>query len=259
MLHELLLVLSGHESDLFVHVQKGPQSSLQLAKDLPFLHESERVMINNLCRLGVHCRRLKQYTDTHRLISPAVLSATSSHHHHQHHHRNRSSIGVLSMYKKSICVGIDEILEKYQETLLQVEQDFHRECQQNSGDGSRGKIVLPLPYLVHMLRDYETLFTELCDAVDMIESQGLRGGSLLDFVHRKSFSGTPLIKHAMERLLFHCNVVMIRHITAWVVFGRLVDRVCMMDEFLGENVVPDSRLTFFGWHSYSLMSSSSRK
>jgi gamma-tubulin complex component 4 len=193
MLHELLLALTGCDGDIIL----ANDTKFYLDKDLPFLHDSEKEMIDELCQLGFYYRDLTIFVQQNSV--------------QQHVLATNYDRTPPSAYARALCAGLDEILDAYMTSLTQIEQKVLNDP------------IMPLSYLKQALRDYEILFPILQKLVSQITNENLRGGYLLDFVHNKTFNGVPVIRNAMTRLIFHCNVAMLRHLSTWIVYGVLPD------------------------------------
>ncbi|KAG2388301.1 hypothetical protein C9374_000465 [Naegleria lovaniensis] len=256
MLHELLLALSGFSGDIIVHVSamSEPSSSSQHSMDsstssssflrngnthanqittniqqregfylddqLPFLHESEKNTIQQLCQMGFYYKKLSDFMT----------------------HYSSGSLYILALKQ-----GLQEILEGYLRILTKAEQEFciweeemssyeiggenssfsslhpfsipsssFQTLQQNNN--STGAIM-PLTYLKQLLRDYEIIFPHLLDIVKQVQAENLSGAKLLDFLYNSTFSGIPIIEASINRLLYHCNVVLMKQISAWMIYG----------------------------------------
>jgi gamma-tubulin complex component 4 len=193
MLHELLLALSGCEGDIIILKDDG----FYLDKDLPFLHESEKEIIDELCKLGYYYRLLTKFVHDNS-IQQYILA------------KNYDRMPPSS-YVRALCAGIEEVLDAYLNTLTQFEQRVLIDP------------IMPLSYLKQALREFEILFPQLHQLAHHIQTQNVRGGYLLDYIHKQTYNGIPVIRNALTRLMFHCNVAMLRHLTTWIVYGVLPD------------------------------------
>lgn len=64
--------------------------------------------------------------------------------------------------------------------------------------------------------------------IEEIDSEGLKGGQLLDCLYQSSNVGNPIIKSMFIKILFYCHKILFHQINAWIVHGTLID-IC--DEF----------------------------
>ncbi|EFC50803.1 predicted protein [Naegleria gruberi] len=113
--------------------------------------------------------------------------------------------------------GLQEILEGYLRILTKAEQEF---CVfEDDSESETIQNIMPLTYLKQLLRDYEIIFPKLLDIIQQVESENLIGARLLDFLHNSTFSGIPIIEATITKLLFHCNVVLMKQISAWMIYG----------------------------------------
>lgn len=197
--------MAGHSGDVVI----ATDQCFQLDKDASFLHKSEKIVINSLCQLGYYYHNLKKFTDNYKTLPYITLHKKYSQESVITNDEKQNKKKLSLMYTTALCTGIDEILDSYLLALTKAEQQILKEP------------VMPLSYLKLHLSDYEILFPHLHDVTKTIEKENLIGGRLLDYLYTKSLSGIPIIKSAMQRLLFHCNAVLIRSITNWMVYGIL--------------------------------------
>ncbi|KAF0976928.1 hypothetical protein FDP41_004223 [Naegleria fowleri] len=265
MLHELLLALSGFSGDIIVYVSEplvAPSSTsshhhptlsslssqnnenhptattttattniqpqregFYLDDQLPFLHESEKHTIQQLCQIGFYYKKLSDFIT----------------------HYSSGSLYILALKQ-----GLQEILEGYLRILTRAEQEFciWEEVSSNEIGGENSSsisslnpfsptppslfnssslavqqhnnstgAIMPLTYLKQLLRDYEIIFPNLLDIVKQVQAENLSGAKLLDFLYNATFSGIPIIEASINRLLYHCNVVLMKQISAWMIYG----------------------------------------
>ncbi|EDO37244.1 predicted protein [Nematostella vectensis] len=200
MLHELLLALSGCSGGVFLHKSKG---GLQVASDLPFIHESEATLLNRICRVGTYYSSFQVFIDKNTQLVASVVS--------------KGKAEFQGLYIQAFCSGLDEVLQGYRRELLSLERDVLTDPN------------LPLSHVEHRLEKYQVLFPGLASVIDHIESKKAKGCKLLDILYQSCICGVPDVKDALERILFMCHGVLYQQLSAWLLHGLLIDR---HDEFL---------------------------
>jgi len=242
MLHELLLALSGFSGDIIVYVGSYRSEDLQddgkegfyLDDQLPFLHESEKNTIQQLCQIGFYYKKLSDF----------MLYYNSK-----------------SLYILAVKQGLQEILEGYLRIITKAEQEFciieeedetsimpstsntliESSCSEaDISDSYNRTTIMPLTYLKQLLRDYEIIFPKLLDIAKQIQKENLTGATLLDFLYGATFSGIPIIEASVQRLLYHCNVVLMKQISAWMIYGIISNQ---SEFFVSEESSPSTNST----------------
>lgn len=125
-------------------------------------------------------------------------------------------IEITSVYVKSFCVGLQEVLNLYKEHILAIEHEHFINDSLN------------ISHLSQKLALFYQLLPALCNCIYEIENQELKGGQLLDLIYHSCNVGNPLIKSMFTKILFYCNKVLYHQINAWIVHGQLLD---ISDEF----------------------------
>ena len=131
--HEVLMALAGYPGNLFmvskdsgvlevrdgsikesIHCNIAPTHThthtlLQIVPGLPFIHPSERELLNKICRLGTYYLHLKEFiSEQNRTIFRLPIQG------------NVSKGGKL--YLKSLAYGLDRVLNGYRQHLADVEK-----------------------------------------------------------------------------------------------------------------------------------------
>eukprot|EP00267_Zea_mays_P022871 XP_008648027.1 uncharacterized protein LOC100381625 isoform X1 [Zea mays] len=228
MLHELLLALLGFTGDFVLDVslprrraasqdagedgngdgEVGP--SFRLAPDLTFLQPSERTAIERLISLGFYYRELNRFATESRDLSWIQSSIDVSSPHSDNTQKGKVRKG--SVYRRAIANGITEILSVYRSAVLQVEQNLLSD---------------PLPILAtvtHGLNKFEVLLPPLYELVMEIQHKDIKGGQLLNLLHKRCHCGVPELQSCIQRLLWHGHQVMFNQLTSWMVYGILQDQ-----------------------------------
>lgn len=200
MLHELLLALSGDSGGIFVHERFA---GLQVAADLPFLHDSEVNLLNRICKLGTYFQRFLSFCKKYSDVSPIIRENSRD---------GLNSQELHGLYIQAFCTGLDEILDSYRNSLIDLEKQILKDPK------------LPLSYIKHSLEQYQVLFPVLWSVIEHIQTSKALGCQILDVLAESCICGNPDVKDALERILFVCHGVMYQQISAWVLHGILIDK-----------------------------------
>uniref|UniRef100_A0A1D1XWR6 Gamma-tubulin complex component n=1 Tax=Anthurium amnicola TaxID=1678845 RepID=A0A1D1XWR6_9ARAE len=222
MLHELLLALAGYTGDFIVDEgeqrralgladpQISDASTFKIAPDVSFLQPYERSVIEGLLPLGFYCRELDRFASSSRNLSSIVDKKGTP-------QLPRASQPVerrttkQSAYRRAVANGIVEILSVYRAVILQVEQRL---------------LADPEPILATVtqgLNKFHVLLPPLYELIMEIERDDVKGGQLLNLLHKRSHCGVPELQSCIQRLLWHGHQVVYHQLTSWLVYGILQD------------------------------------
>jgi gamma-tubulin complex component 4 len=82
---------------------------------------------------------------------------------------------------------------------------------------------MTIPQVQQKLAIYAQMFPALISLMEEIEDLGLKGGELLNTIHKRCVSGNPIVKSMFTKILYCCHRVFFHQINAWIVHGQLVD------------------------------------
>ncbi|XP_042375540.1 gamma-tubulin complex component 4-like [Zingiber officinale] len=223
MLHELLLALLGFTGDFVIdereqaetlgldsHHQFPEEPTFKLAPDLSFLHPSERSLIERLVSLGFYYKELDQFATKSRNLS--FIHSAKSFSLSQDLEVQKDKVRKGSAYRRTVANGLVEILSVYRAAVLQIEQNLLSD---------------PLPILATVtqgLNKFEVLLPPLYELVVEIEREDIRGGQLLNLLHKRCHCGVPELQACIQRLLWHGHQVMYNQLASWMVYGILQDQ-----------------------------------
>ncbi|KAK9868295.1 hypothetical protein WJX84_009043, partial [Apatococcus fuscideae] len=204
LLQELVLALSGHTGDVFVHKSSTKSQNgagehklleswtkdVQIANDLTWVAPAERELMNEVAKLGFHCRELRKFCAWET--------------------RARMQ-NVGSPYCCAFAEGLSELLSVYQVALLQLQQHLLQEPE------------APLAGLPFLLSEFQVLLPMLHQMTYKIQAQDLTGGSLLHLVAMQVQTGNPTLHSCLLRLQWHCHNALFKQLTAWMLHGLLID------------------------------------
>ncbi|XP_022934806.1 gamma-tubulin complex component 4 homolog [Cucurbita moschata] len=226
MLHELLLALLGYTGDLIIDEREhynllglnhlppdapiSGEPTFKLAPDISFLEPSERDLIQRIIVLGFYYRELDRFATKSRNLSWIRSSNGSSLPNSVESSKDKTEIP--SVYRRAIANGIVEILSVYRSAVLHVEQKLLSET------------VPILAIVTQGLDKFFVLFPPLHQLVLEIERDDIRGGQLLNLLHKRCHCGVPELQTCIQRLLWHGHQVMYNQLASWMVYGILQDK-----------------------------------
>jgi hypothetical protein len=118
-----------------------------------------------------------------------------------------------SFYRRACACGVDEIMDDYRLSLLELEQELL--C----GQLSTGPASLNA-----RLRPQLTLLPALHSLVSTLRRERLGGSALLSLLaERRDCAGAPALQAALGRLCWHADGAALRQLQAWLLHGVLRD------------------------------------
>eukprot|EP01114_Cavostelium_apophysatum_P018494 TRINITY_DN5729_c0_g1_i1.p1 TRINITY_DN5729_c0_g1~~TRINITY_DN5729_c0_g1_i1.p1 ORF type:complete len:646 (+),score=176.79 TRINITY_DN5729_c0_g1_i1:125-2062(+) len=224
MFNELLLSLLGHHGEIIVLASNPVTSedsgelplkyvtSFQIAKDVAdVLHPGERKVLEQLICIGYRYKILRDFVE-----SVCFYSA------------KKPDEVAYGIYLRSLCDGINAILEDYRKTALNIERS------------SAEKHEVPsLPSIQTDLHEFRIIFPHLVDVTHEIKTNKIHGVALLQFLSAKiDRCAVPEVKSALQRLFVPCNMTMFDQIASWMIHGILIDKYG--EFFIGQRATSDS-------------------
>ena len=185
-------------------------------------------VLNRLARLGHHYRSLRRFAESS--ASPRPRGGPPG-------------LGRPSLYRAALGGGLDEALGAYEAAVLQLEQEalgeeadqaWQREVERAAGGGagpapeapaspSPSALPLRLASLQRALAPFERVLPQLSGFVAEVLSRDLAGGRLLMALRRRAVGGVAPVGACFHRLLWHTHAAFFRQLSAWVVYGELLD------------------------------------
>ncbi|XP_027937265.1 gamma-tubulin complex component 4 homolog [Vigna unguiculata] len=210
MLHELLLALLGYTGDLIVDrrdhlTAEAPISdecTFKLAPDISFIDPSDRELIERIIVLGFYYREMERFSAKCRNLSWIRSANTNP--------LEKKEKG--SVYRRALANGIVEVLSVYRSAVLHIEQKLLSETMPILATVTQG------------LNKFFCLLPPLYELILEIERDDIRGGQLLNLLHKRCHCGVPELQTCMQRLLWHGHQVMYNQLASWMVYGILQDQ-----------------------------------
>ncbi|GAU43752.1 hypothetical protein TSUD_36460 [Trifolium subterraneum] len=210
MLHELLLALLGYTGDLITDRRNNltadnpisDHCTFKLAPDISFIDPSDRELIERIITLGFYYRELERFSAKSRNLNWIRSENVNP-------LENKEN---PSVYRRALANGIVEILSIYTSSILHIEQLLLSETMPILATVTQG------------LNKFFTLLPPLYELILEIERGDIRGGQLLNLLHKKCHCGVPELQTCIQRLLWHGHQVMYNQLASWMVYGILEDR-----------------------------------
>ncbi|KAJ1402362.1 Gamma-tubulin complex component protein [Sesbania bispinosa] len=233
MLHELLLALLGYTGDLIIDRRDqlsaetpiSDECTFKLAPDISFIDPSDRELIERIITLGFYYRELERFSAKSRNLN-WIRSANAN---------PVEKREKLSVYRRALANGIVEILSVYRSSILHIEQLLLSETMPILATVTQG------------LNKFFTLLPPLYELILEIERDDIRGGQLLNLLHKRCHCGVPELQTCIQRyavlftnnigtikmhvmsfptvgLLWHGHQVMYNQLASWMVYGILQDQ-----------------------------------
>ncbi|KAF8333155.1 Spc98 family-domain-containing protein [Cantharellus anzutake] len=192
MISEIILVLAGHPSSLFLDGGTGKLSPVWGE----LLHPGEQQSLEYLSHIGLQYRRLKE---------------------------DAKSIATDSEYVASMCASIRTVLAEYDALTVQTETNIL----QRDDTMVAGGCFVPLASLKATFSSWDAPFAALISLISQIRnfpSGSISPGQLIDLLLERSDCGVEKIREIMVSLAETVQKVWRMHLVAYVVHGTLSER-----------------------------------
>ncbi|KAL9247154.1 hypothetical protein vseg_020617 [Gypsophila vaccaria] len=219
MLHEILLALLGYTGDLIIDdhhhhhrtaAAAATATSFILAADLSSAHPSDRDVIERIVKLGFYYRELDRFATKSRNLS-WIRSGSEGEGGGGSGSGSGSGRESRSVYRRAVANGVVEVLSVYRSAVLHVEQKLLADHLPILGTVTQG------------LNKFFVLLPPLYELILEIERDDIRGGKLLNLLHKRCHCGVPELQSCLQRLLWHGHQVMFNQLASWMVYGILHD------------------------------------
>jgi len=193
MLHELLLVLSAHDSSIFKPWPPPPSTPTTIVLDHTFtnIHPAERAALNSLAHLS--------------FLHKDLLSSTSQ------LAQSHSSV-VIRAILSSIC----DTLNSFSHRLEEIE----RMILTRDDSVVAAFDIVPLARITTLLGEWDRIVGYLHRFVLGVKTES-RGAQVLERLHQDIHSGYPDIAELVEKLLIAGEEAWLRQVLSWVLYGQI--------------------------------------
>ncbi|KAF7818194.1 gamma-tubulin complex component 4-like protein [Senna tora] len=161
------------------------ECTFRLASDVSFIEPSDRELIERIITLGFYYRELDRFATKSRNLSwirsanayPLVSISETS----------KGKAEKPSVYRRALANGIVEILSIYRSAVLHIEQKLLSE-------------TMPiLATITQGLNKFFVLLPPLYELILEIERDNIRGGQLLNLLHKRCHCGVPELQTCIKR------------------------------------------------------------
>ncbi|WWD04306.1 hypothetical protein V865_002375 [Kwoniella europaea PYCC6329] len=229
MLAEVLLLLSGHPSSLFVPHPSSSSSSasttLIVSPHLTeYLHPGEVSSLNSLADLSCKYRKIKSWAnDTQRRGREAILSesvrSTSSRKGKQRQDTTTSSEDDLpNQYLTTLASSILSILREYEVLIVEIETKILSLDPTLVQDGE-DKGYVPLSNLVANFDKWKIPLSSLSTLVDELSTSTYTPGKLIDLVESRGKTGNPRLSKIYSDISSALHNLFLVHLISFLLYG----------------------------------------
>lgn len=184
MLHELIFVLSGFPSDVFIPFPSDNPCTFSINPEFPLLHPAERESLNRLGHLGWIYAKLNMFSVKQ------------------------------GAYAQAMATALEATLEEYRRDILEMEQ-LVLDKTYDAGAG-----VVPISLLASSLGRWELLLPALLEFTCKFDACDYYGCKLLDLVLDEARTGNKDYRDVMHKVADRLHDVLYRQITSWMVYGN---------------------------------------
>jgi gamma-tubulin complex component 4 len=193
MLHELLLVLSAHESSIFKPWPPPPAAAETIILDPTFhdIHPSERAALNNLAHLSF----------LHKTLRHSLSNLVHSH---------------PSIVVRAIVSSVRDKVHGFQDAVEEIERMIL-----TRDDSVVGAFdIVPLARLSTLLGEWDRVLHYLHKLVSGITAE-TTGAKVVDQLHRDQHTGYPDIAAIVVKLIAAGEEAWLRQVSSWILYGRI--------------------------------------
>jgi len=198
MLPELILALNGHPGNILSG--EGDEDGTKIVCDFPFINLAERGMIDRICTLASHYKKLRDFLELHGQTPIQPVN------------RPTASRRIQGIYIIAFCHGLNDVMIPYKKTLVGLESQLLNDP------------GLTIAQIQSCVECYQLLFAALSAVIDQITISQLSGCDVLELVHKATSCGIPDVKDAFKYILRSCHEVVYKQLTAWMLNGLLIDQ-----------------------------------
>ncbi|WWC92945.1 uncharacterized protein L201_007908 [Kwoniella dendrophila CBS 6074] len=251
MLAEVLLVLSGHQSSLFVPYPASPSTATTLVVSphlTEYLHPGEVVTLNQLADLAFKYRRIKEWAiKTQKLGREAILNesleSTSSKRKGKQREEVSPKDDIPNQYFTTLADSILNVLEEYEILIVELEAKIlsfdsglliqdNKNDSGGSGSGSgQGYVPLsnlsanfdkwriPLGSLSSLISELSISKPSSSSANGCKEGEYLKPGKLIDLIESKRQTGNPTLFKIYTTIQNSLTQLFLTHLITFILYG----------------------------------------
>lgn len=214
MLHELFLALLGHTGGTIISGEGG----LCVRPDVSYLNAAEKALIQRMLRVADQYLFLTRFVQKFGSLTAGIDRLVRLRKPAQEEDDENTGL-----YLKSLCKGIDNILNSYRRKVISLEQDY------------LSYKTLSIGEVEHRISSDE--LRVISDIVRIVDSEQLRGTQLLNLIVKEQYS--PALEPYFGELARHLKLVLVQQLMAWVLHGQLMDSYKEFFVCVSESAVED--------------------
>ena len=185
MLHELLFALNGFPGHTFMILD----GKFKVNEAVPYFHPAEIGILNQLLDIATDYWKIEEFIKNH---NNTVFST------------ERSNQKLHGMYVQALCSGLEEVLEPYRQTLIDLEKSVLKNKSAQ------------LSFIQHKVFPFQPVLRNIYGLLQQIQFRKAHGCFILDFIYKSSCSGVANVKEAMQRLLHECHKVLYKQLLRYL-------------------------------------------
>lgn len=212
MLSELLLVLSGLRSSLFVpHPLNKPTTWTVTPALAQHLHPGEAQSLNTLAQIAFQYSRIRDWAQrTQKLGRDAILEETLR------KGKGKATDEVPDIYFATLAGCVLEVLKEYELLIVEVETDV---LKLDPGTVQDEAGFVPLSILLARFSPWQAVLGALKALVDKLAKSDWTPGRLLDHLSALTSNGHTRLREVFERLHTALVRVFLLHLIAFLLSG----------------------------------------
>lgn len=213
MLAELLLVLGGHPSTLFLSTGVSPELAA-------YLHPGEVASLNTLCSLAANYTRIRRWTEATQAEARAAVLASSRRKGKEREREGREP----GQYVAVLAGAVREVLEEYESLLVETEAlVLSRDpgTVQPSED-KEGLGYVPLSLVLATFDAWHAPMAALSALVTHLEEESTPG-ELMQHLSEQSATGHPTLRKVFTQLLQRLWDLWLTHLVVFLLDGVASD------------------------------------
>lgn len=192
MLHEILFAMLGKTGNIIIELD----DSFVVSPGIDFISEEEKQLINRIINLGYYYQKIQKYIQEDQKMFKNLVQKFESKNYDPQDQNIQESVLGNSSYVKAVCDGMKTILNSYYEDILEIESLYLKEK------------IITIASLSVCLSKYFYILPELCQFLERIEDEGMKGGQLLDYIYQCTINGNNEIRQMYEMLQKECYNVL---------------------------------------------------
>ena len=198
---------------------------MKVNQAIPYFHPAEIGILNQLLDIATDFWKIEDFIKNH--VNSVFVPGEEKKKLH-------------GMYVQALCSGLEEVLEPYRQTLIDLENSILKNK------------TAQLSFIQHKIFPYQPVMRNICGLLQQLEFRKAHGCYILDFIYKAScsgneriismlllvvyenvidkfirikmfFAGVANVREAMTRLLHEGHKVLYKQLLRWILQGNLYD------------------------------------